>query len=148
MRAVDHCTSKRPVLARLGIVVVVGGSASLGELARGLAKQRQRDIVGHSQVGDHEHFSIVTDSKFKGSFNVDWSLYPGNWEQDFIKGNAYNFHAIVRHLDANGSMIGLKADDENPNVVEGRYMVLPLEGGDGLITGIDAVAAADSEWLA
>ena len=99
------------------------------------------------KVGDHEHFSIVTDSKFKGSFNVDWSLYPGNWEQDFIKGNAYNFHAIVRHLDSNGSMIGLKADDENPNVVEGRYMVLPLEGGDGLITGIDAVAAADSELL-
>lgn len=60
---------------------------------------------------------------------------------------AYNFHAIVRHLDSNGSMIGLKADDENPNVVEGRYMVLPLEGGDGLITGIDAVAAADSELL-
>lgn len=99
------------------------------------------------KVGKYEHFSIVTDSKFKGSFNVDWSLYPGNWEQDFIKGNAYNFHAIVRHLDSNGSMIGLKADDENPNVVEGRYMVLPLEGGDGLITGIDAVAAADSELL-
>lgn len=99
------------------------------------------------KVGDHEHFSIVTDSNAKGSFNVDWSLYPGNWEQDFIKGNAYNFHAIVRHLDSNGSMIGLKADDENPNVVEGRYMVLPLEGGDGLITGIDAVAAADSELL-
>lgn len=53
----------------------------------------------------------------------------------------------MRHLDSNGSMIGLKADDENPNVVEGRYMVLPLEGGDGLITGIDAVAAADSELL-
>ena len=89
-----------------------------------------------------KHFSIVTDSEAKGSFNVDWSLYPGDWKVDFIKGNAYNFHAIVRYLDENGSMIGAKGEN---NVVEGNYMVFPLEGGDGLITAIDAVAAADSE---
>ena len=39
-------------------------------------------------------------------------------------------------------MIGAKGEN---NVVEGNYMVFPLEGGDGLITAIDAVAAADSE---
>ena len=87
------------------------------------------------KINGFEHFSIVTDSKFKGSFNVDWSLYPRDWTVEFIKGNAYNFHAIVRHLDENGSMTGSKADGEN-NVKEGRYMVFPLEGGDGVITGI------------
>lgn len=91
-----------------------------------------------------KHFSIVTDSEAKGSFNVDWSLYPGVWQDDFKKDKAYNFHAIVRYVNAASSMMGAKAEGEN-NVVEGNYMVFPLEGGDGLITGIDAVAAADSE---
>lgn len=83
-----------------------------------------------------KHFSIVTDSEAKGSFNVDWSLYPGVWQDDFKKDKAYNFHAIVRHVEGDGTKDG---------VVEGNYMVFPLEGGDGLITAIDAVAAADSE---
>lgn len=85
-----------------------------------------------------KHFSIVTDSDAKGSFNVDWSLYPGDWKEDFIKDNAYNFHAIVRHVNAAGSMMGAKAEGEN-NVVEGNYMVFPLEGGENLVTGIDSV---------
>lgn len=85
-----------------------------------------------------KHFSIVTDSEAKGSFNVDWSLYPGDWKVDFIKDNAYNFHAIVRYVEGEG-------DGTIDGVVEGNYMVFPLEGGDGLITAIDAVAAADSE---
>ena len=87
-----------------------------------------------------KHFSIVTDSEAKGSFNVDWSLYPGVWQDDFKKDKAYNFHAIVRHLDENGSMIGAKAEGEN-NVVEGGYMVFPLEGGENLVTGIDSVTS-------
>lgn len=84
------------------------------------------------------HFSIVTDSEAKGSFNVDWSLYPGVWQDDFKKDKAYNFHAIVRHVNAAGSMMGAKAEGEN-NVVEGGYMVFPLEGGENLVTGIDSV---------
>lgn len=44
----------------------------------------------------------------------------------------------MRHLDENGSMMGAKAEGEN-NVVEGRYMVFPLEGGENLVTGIDSV---------
>ncbi len=85
-----------------------------------------------------KHFSIVTDSEAKGSFNVDWSLYPGVWQDDFKKDKAYNFHAIVRHVKADGSMIGVKAEGEK-NVVEGGYMVFPLEGGENLVTGIDSV---------
>ena len=87
-----------------------------------------------------DHFTIDTDSKFKGSFNADRSLYPGVWEQDFKIGKAYNFHAIVRYVDANGSMTGSKADGEN-NVGEGRYMVFPLEGGAGIITGISNISS-------
>ncbi len=74
------------------------------------------------------HFDIVTDSQLKGSFNVDWSLYPGNWEQDFIIDNAYSFHAIVRYVE------GTKA-----SAVEGDYMVFPLEGGD-IVTAIENVS--------
>ena len=87
-----------------------------------------------------DHFTIDTDSKFKGSFNADRSLYPGVWEQDFEIDKAYNFHAIVRYVDANGSMTGSKADGEN-NVGEGRYMVFPLEGGAGIITGIGNITS-------
>lgn len=74
------------------------------------------------------HFDIVTDSQLKGSFNVDWSLYPRNWEQDFIIDNAYSFHAIVRYVE------GTKA-----GAVEGDYMVFPLEGGD-IVTAIENVS--------
>ena len=77
---------------------------------------------------DGGHFDIVTDSELKGSFNVDWSLYPGNWEQDFIVPNAYSFHAIVRYVE------GTKA-----GAVEGDYMVFPLEGGD-IVTAIENVS--------
>ena len=78
---------------------------------------------------DGGHFDIVTDSELKGSFNVDWSLYPGNWEQDFIVPNAYSFHAIVRYVE------GTKA-----SAVEGNYMVFPLEGGDNIVTTIENVS--------
>jgi hypothetical protein len=89
-------------------------------------------------VGDHEHFSLKTTSDFKGSFNVDWSLYPGTWQEDFKEGKAYNFHAIVRYTRTDGTMQSpLKAEN---SATEGLYMVFPLEGGDGLITGIDEVA--------
>lgn len=74
------------------------------------------------------HFDIVTDSDAKGSFNVDWSLFPGNWE-DFIVNNAYSFHAIVRYVE------GTKA-----GAVEGNYMVFPLEGGD-IVTGISNISS-------
>ena len=69
---------------------------------------------------------------------MDWSLYPGTWQEDFKEGNAYNFHAIVRYTRTDGTMQSpLKAEN---SATEGLYMVFPLEGGDGLITGIDEVA--------
>lgn len=90
------------------------------------------------KVGNYEHFSLKTTSDFKGSFNVDWSLYPYNWQEDFKEGNAYNFHAIVRYTRTDGAMQSpLKAEN---SATEGLYMVFPLEGGAGLITGIDEVA--------
>ena len=46
----------------------------------------------------------------------------------------------MRYVDANGSMTGSKADGEN-NVGEGRYMVFPLEGGAGIITGISNITS-------
>lgn len=81
------------------------------------------------------HFDIVTDSEAKGSFNVDWSLYPGTWQEDFEEGKAYNFHAIVHYTGTMQSP--LQAEN---SATEGLYMVFPLEGGAGLITGIDEVA--------
>ena len=77
-----------------------------------------------------DHFTIDTDSKFKGSFNADRSLYPGVWEQDFEIDKAYNFHAIVRYV---------ASSKDDP--VEGNYMVFPLEGGDGIITGINNITS-------
>lgn len=75
------------------------------------------------------HFDIVTDSDAKGSFNVDWSLYPGTWDEDFVVNHAYSFHAIVRYVE------GTKA-----GAVEGNYMVFPLEGGD-IVTGISNISS-------
>ena len=75
------------------------------------------------------HFDIVTDSDAKGSFNVDWSLYPGTWYDDFVVNHAYSFHAIVRYVE------GTKA-----GAVEGNYMVFPLEGGD-IVTGISNISS-------
>ena len=90
------------------------------------------------KVGNYEHFSLKTTSDFKGSFNVDWSLYPGTWQEDFKEGKAYNFHAIVRYTRTDGTMQSpLKAEN---SATEGLYMVFPLEGGADLITGIDEVA--------
>lgn len=76
------------------------------------------------------HFDIVTDSDAKGSFNVDWSLYPGKWDDDFVINNAYSFHAIVRYV---------ASSKDDP--VEGNYMVFPLEGGAGIITGISNITS-------
>ncbi len=59
---------------------------------------------------------------------LDWSLYPGVWEEDFVQGNLYNFHAIVRYVESTKA-----------GVAEGDYMVFPLEGGDDVITGIENV---------
>ena len=78
----------------------------------------------------NNHFTIVTDSKFKGSFNADRSLYPGVWEDDFEIGNAYNFHAIVRYV---------ASSKDDP--VEGNYMVFPLEGGNDIVTGISNITS-------
>ena len=90
---------------------------------------------------DKFHFSLpeadgtVNAANLKGGFKVNWGLYPGNYQTDFAPGNTYNFHAIVRYVAA-ASQGPRRADG---NVVEGNYVVYPLEGGEGIITAIDGV---------
>lgn len=75
-----------------------------------------------------------------GGFPVDWSLYPGNPAEDFIAGNTYDFHAIVRWVSNGGSTSAAPRRAEGvPS--EGRYMVFPLEGGDELVTAVTAPRA-------
>ena len=62
-----------------------------------------------------------------GSFNVDWSLYPGNVETDFEQGLTYDFHAIVRYTGSK---------NRDGNVESGSYAVYPLEGGSNAVTSI------------
>lgn len=91
---------------------------------------------------DKFHFSLeeangtVNAANLKGGFTVNWGLYPGNYVEDFAAGNTYNFHAIVRYVEA-ASQGPRRA--EGDDVVEGNYVVYPLEGGDNLITAIDGV---------
>jgi hypothetical protein len=59
-----------------------------------------------------------------GSFNVDWSLYPGNPETDFEAGLTYNFHAIVRYTSRN-----------RDGASEGGYAVYPCQN-DATVTAI------------
>ncbi len=89
-----------------------------------------------------DHFSVRTSSQFKGSFNVDWSLYPGEYTKDFVKDNGYSFHAIVRYVTPSEQVQPLypKADYSDM-VKEGNYMVFPLEGGAAVFTGIENVHA-------
>ena len=90
---------------------------------------------------DKFHFSLeeadgtVNAANLKGGFKVNWGLYPGNYQTDFAAGNTYNFHAIVRYVEA-ASQGPRRAEGD---VVEGNYVVYPLEGGEGLITAIDGV---------
>lgn len=90
---------------------------------------------------DKFHFSLeeangtVNAADLKGGFKVNWELYPGNYQTDFAAGNTYNFHAIVRYVEA-ASQGPRRAEGD---VVEGNYVVYPLEGGEGLITAIDGV---------
>lgn len=100
----------------------------------------------HFHAPDNQQGSNGHD--LKGSFNVDWSLYPGNYLTDFIKGNTYNFHAIVRYTKPHHVAI---EDGEEPSgaprregeeeVREGDYMVFPLEGGDEVATAINEVTS-------
>lgn len=100
----------------------------------------------HFHAPDNQQGSNGHD--LKGSFNVDWSLYPGNYLEDFIEGNTYNFHAIVRYTKPHHVAI---EDGEEPSgaprregeeeVREGDYMVFPLEGGEGAMTAINEVTS-------
>ena len=80
-----------------------------------------------------------------GGFKVDWSLYPGNYLEDFIEGNTYNFHAIIRYTADHHGVLG---NGEQPSgapmrdgteVREGDYLVFPLEGGDDALTAVNEV---------
>jgi hypothetical protein len=78
-----------------------------------------------------------------GGFKVDWSLYPGNYLEDFIEGNTYNFHAIIRYTADHHGVLGegnLPSGAplrDGESVREGDYIVYPLEGGDEAMTAID-----------
>ena len=97
----------------------------------------------HFRVPDNQQNNNL--GGLAGSFNVDWSLYPGNYLEDFIEGNVYNFHAIIRYTADHHGVLGggegpsgapMREDEE---VREGDYIVFPLEGGDDAITGINDV---------
>ena len=93
-------------------------------------KPQEYAMVNWAMHDRDRHFTIVTSSDLKGSFNVDWSLYPGVWQDDFVIGKAYNFHAIVRYVQ--GSKTG---------ATEGNYLVFPLEGGADVVTAVNDVTA-------
>ncbi len=79
-------------------------------------------------------------AQLKGGFKVDWSLYPGTPQDDFVKDKSYDFHAIVRydHVQSK-SRLPRRAGGE---VVEGDYTVFPLEGGVRVVTAVATVHAA------
>ena len=76
-------------------------------------------------------------AQLQGGFKVDWSLYPGTPQDDFVKDKSYDFHAIVRydHIQSK-SRLPRRAGGE---VVEGDYTVFPLEGGERVVTAVDAI---------
>ena len=82
-----------------------------------------------------------------GGFKVDWSLYPGNYLEDFIEGNTYNFHAIIRYTADHHGVLGegnLPSGAplrDGESVREGDYIVYPLEGGDEAMTAIDELSS-------
>ncbi|MBQ3961546.1 MAG: hypothetical protein II683_07120 [Muribaculaceae bacterium] len=94
-------------------------------------KPQEYAMVNWAMHDRERHFTIVTTSSdLKGSFNADWSLYPDDWQADFVIGKAYNFHAIVRYVQ--GSKVGAS---------EGNYLVFPLEGGPNVVTAVNDVTA-------
>ena len=78
---------------------------------------------------------------------MDWSLYPGNYLEDFIEGNTYNFHAIIRYTADHHGVLGegnLPSGAplrDGESVREGDYIVYPLEGGDEAMTAIDELSS-------
>jgi hypothetical protein len=95
----------------------------------------------HFRVPDNQQNSNL--DQLAGGFKVDWSLYPGNYLEDFIQDHTYNFHAIIRYTaDHHGVLGGGDFPSGAPlrdgeGVREGDYMVYPLEGGDDSMTAID-----------
>ena len=94
----------------------------------------------HFRVPDSQQNSNT--DQLAGGFTVNWSLYPGNYLEDFIEGNTYNFHAIIRYTaDHHGVLGGGDLPSGAPlrdgeGVREGDYIVYPLEGGDDAITAV------------
>ena len=64
------------------------------------------------------------EAALRGSFNVNWSLYPGNVETDFVPGLTYDFHAIVRYTSGN-----------RDGASEGGYAVYPCQS-DATVTAV------------
>jgi hypothetical protein len=99
----------------------------------------------HFRIPDNQENSNI--DKLAGGFKVDWSLYPGNYLEDFRKDSTYNFHAIVRYTaDHHGVLDGDNQPSgaprfEGTEVTEGTYLVFPLEGGDDAMTAIDEVSS-------
>ena len=84
------------------------------------------------------HFKVPQQGNvagLQGGFTVDWSLYPGNYVDDFVEGKTYDFRAIVRYNQpAAPSTRRAQAD-----VREGDYTVFPLEGGEKIITAVTRI---------
>lgn len=114
-------------------------------------KAQEYVMINWARYDGHDsyHFSIPYNQEnsnietLAGGFKVNWSLYPGNYLEDFIEGNAYNFHAIIRYTADHHGVLG---GGDQPSgallrdgVREGDYLVYPLEGGDDAITAVSEV---------
>lgn len=93
-------------------------------------KPQEYVYINWAMYDGGNHFSAPNnqdnsnEAALRGSFNVNWSLYPGNVETDFVPGLTYDFHAIVRYTSGN-----------RDGASEGGYAVYPCQS-DATVTAI------------
>ena len=115
-------------------------------------KTQEYVMINWAKYDGHEnyHFSVPDNQdhsngdNLAGGFKVDWSLYPGNYLEDFIEGNTYNFHAIIRYTADHHGVLGEESGpsgaplrEGEDEIREGDYLVFPLEGGDEAMTAVN-----------
>lgn len=100
-------------------------------------KAQEYARVNWAMLDGNAHFSVPNNQQgsnsdgLAGSFDADWSLYPGNAATDFETGLTYVFHAIVRYTTDGAALRAPRRDAS-----EGGYVVYPLEGGENTITAV------------
>lgn len=100
-------------------------------------KAQEYARVNWAMLDGNAHFSVPNNQQgsnsdgLAGSFDADWSLYPGNAATDFETGLTYVFHAIVRYTTEGAALRAPRRDAS-----EGGYVVYPLEGGANTVTAV------------